>query len=316
MHIDTLNVARLAATALQTCGLALAIGSLLCGRWLSGIGGLSDWRDGLAGALRSTLRAGVALILIAALPIAWLAAATMSGSTLGEAGASLQPMVEQTHYGHLWLAGTTIAVLSLGAAARAVRVDGGVAWGLLWLGLVAFALTRSASGHAADAAEPVLPILMDWIHLLAISTWVGVTLVTAMVVAPRMPPFTWPDRRLCAAFILALSNTAMAALATLVVTGLFSAWRLVRTVQHLLYTDYGHTLLVKAALVIACIGLGGFNRFAEMPKLRAALDGPVRESGKITGRRFMRVLSFEAILLLGALLAATLLAGSAPPGPM
>lgn len=314
MAIDPLTLARIAVTAIQNFGLALALGALLCARWLGHAEGLSAWRDALRFRLRATVRAGAGLIVVAVLPMAWLEAATMSGTGLREATASVLPMIQETHYGHAWLAGAAVSVALLVLAARPARASTRLARMLVGAGLAAFALTKSLSGHAADAGTWSLPVLADWIHILSIGIWVGTVVVSAVVVAPRVARASGLDRRTCVTFVQSLSDTATVALCSLLVTGAYAAWRIVGTLQSLMHTDYGHTLLVKLMFVAVCIGLGAFNRFIDMPQLLAALPTRQPVNGKPPAQRFMRILSIEAVFLLGALLMAATLVGTPPPG--
>src|SRR5262249_57620064 len=75
---------------------------------------------------------------------------------------------------------------------------GGRAWWVpaVMLGAAALlALTRSASGHAADWGDMSLPELMDGLHLLAGSLWGGGLVVLASTVLPVLcregRPLSW-----------------------------------------------------------------------------------------------------------------------------
>nr|WP_230965052.1 CopD family protein [Burkholderia stagnalis] len=157
---------------------------------------------------------------------------------------------------------------------------------------------------------------IDWLHLLAISTWVGIVFVTAGVVMPRLLAAPRGEAPAGAAFVQSLSDAATAALVVLFVTGAYNGWRGVNTSANLFDSAYGQVLLAKLALVLLAAALGGHNRFFGMPKLLAALS---HASGNAPGgplRHFNVVLRVESVVLAGVLAAAAVLASSPLPGTM
>ncbi|MGF6261926.1 putative copper export protein [Paraburkholderia youngii] len=93
------------------------------------------------------------------------------------------------------------------------------------LTLPAAALARSHGGHPIDARAFSVPVWVDWVHLLAISAWVGLVLVATYVVVPRLSGAPAAERANTATFIQSLSDAATFALAILVITGAYSGWR-------------------------------------------------------------------------------------------
>jgi putative copper export protein len=140
-----------------------------------------------------------------------------------------------------------------------------------WFALAGVALAGSNGGHPVRAGLFSLPVWADWAHLLAISAWVGLVLVTTYVVVPRF--FNAPDGEHVnsAAYVQSLSDTATLALVVLFVTGAYNGWRGVDFPGNLLESGYGQILLLKLALVLVAAALGGHNRFFEMPGLLASL---------------------------------------------
>ena len=98
-------------------------------------------------------------------------------------------------------------------------------------------------------------------------------------------------------------------------SGLFKVWRAFEpsaSARQFIDSDYGHTLLVKLALVAVAVALGGANRFIVLPRLFAELAGV--ENGGGWRRGLTRILHVEAATLLLVLVAATVLGGTEPPG--
>src|SRR5262249_13519089 len=131
------------------------------------------------------------------------------------------------------------------------------------------ALTRSASGHAADWGDLSLPELMDGLHLLAASLWGGGLLVLATTVLPVVYRNTGHVRRtLLADIARRFAVLASLALAGVLVTGLYNAWQRVGTVQALVTTAYGRILLTKLLLVLPLLTLGALNHYLSVPLLQ------------------------------------------------
>jgi putative copper resistance protein D len=114
-----------------------------------------------------------------------------------------------------------------------------------------------------------------------------------------------------ARWVQTLSSVATGALAVVIGSGLFNAWRGIASAANLIGSAYGTTLVVKVALVLIAFALGGFNRLQAMPRLLTALRAPADHSS--LPRRFVQVLRIEAVVLFAALMAAALLRSSPLP---
>src|SRR5215475_4022960 len=118
---------------------------------------------------------------------------TMSGLPLAMLGRTLPIVLLRTHYGRVWfvrLGALVMLWMSWGMGRRRLHSQAIPASMLVAGGLIA--LTRSLSGHAADWGDLTLPVLMDWLHLLAGGLWGGGLLALASAVLPgvlrHMPP--------------------------------------------------------------------------------------------------------------------------------
>lgn len=161
-----------------------------------------------------------------------------------------------------------------------------------------------------------MPVWIDWLHLLAISAWVGLVIVATYVVVPRLADARGGERRNGAAFVQSLSDAATFALVVLFSTGAYNGWRGVGASANLFGSAYGQVLLLKLALVVLAAALGGHNRFFEMPALLAAFKSPSPNAHAFVRslRRFGVVLQVESLVLLGVIAAAAVLASSPLPG--
>lgn len=222
-------------------------------------------------------------------------------------------MVVETGFGHAWLVGAafTLCIIALSF----LRSGSDTRFPLLmWIALAGAALARSNGGHPVDSGLFSLPVWVDWLHLLAISAWVGLVLVTTYVVMPPLIRVPGSERRNGASFVHSLSDASTYALIVLFSTGAYNGWRGVNTPSNLLESTYGQIFLLKLALVLVAAALGGHNRFFEMPKLVSALKSPSAAAPSRPLRRFATVLQLESLVLAGVLMVAAVLVSSPLPG--
>lgn len=178
--------------------------------------------------------------------------------------------VFDTRYGRVALGRVVLLVVAgvaLVAAARQRAPDEGtdgrgkdgvepsvvarVALGVLGVALL---LSLGLSGHAATGDLVPVALVADLVHVGAVGLWLGGLLVVLAVALPRAQPDEL--RRVVPRF----SSIAFAAVAALVVTGVFQSWRQVGGLDALTQTTYGHLLLAKLALFVVMVGFGYLGR--------------------------------------------------------
>ena len=137
------------------------------------------------------------------------------------------------------------------AASEERRQGAPEAAGLLLLAVIS---TVSASGHAAAASPRLLALAADALHLGAASVWLGGLIVLLAVVLPHQDPL---DAQRA---IRAFSPVAATAIAVLVVTGTYQAWRETRSLDALGGTSYGRLVIVKVALVVLIVVAAAVTR--------------------------------------------------------
>ncbi len=121
-------------------------------------------------------------------------------------------------------------------------------------------LTLSLASHAAGVPDNhPLAIIDDFLHLLAAAFWVGGLFHFALVL-PVIKKNLQPEetRAILAAIVPRFSHLAGTSVTALIVTGLYSYAIQVGSLQGLT-TPYGKVLLVKVALVLPLLALGGLN---------------------------------------------------------
>jgi copper transport protein len=179
-----------------------------------------------------------------------------------------------TRWGALWnarellLAGLVALALwartSAGGAAARPRPRAGLFAAAL---VVALVVVRALAGHAAGATHRPLAVAVDAAHVLAAGAWVGGVAAFGLALAAARGE----AGALARACRRPFARVAGVSLAVLAVTGLLAAGAQIASVDALLTTDYGRTLIVKSALVagVAALGLGNalLLRRGQLPRL-------------------------------------------------
>lgn len=163
-----------------------------------------------------------------------------------------------------------------------------LATGLLLLG------TFSLQSHAAAEPWPLLPLLADWIHLAAVSVWVGglFSFLGGMRLVRSIDPET--RTRFTSLLIPHFTKVALSSVVVLALTGLYSAILRLGTFAALVNTQYGQALILKLAIALPMVLLGAVNFLVTTPALRRAA---VKMGGSPTlVARFRALLTGEVVL--------------------
>lgn len=253
-----------------------------------------------------------------------------------------------THVGKVWLAKMAVLVglliiwlfvLGTGTPAppRTTRHRRA-----LLAGAALFCLLVALAGHAADRGNVSLDVAADWLHVMAVSAWVG-GLISLRALLPAALD-RLDEKTAARVFTDALgrfSTVAGVCLAILLSTGVYHVLIHIHTWDGL-SSPYGLALLVKLAFVAPMIALGALGRYAILPELRALTGERVRlrgfarlanasiasvrrminrhsstlaEAGERTAveRRGLRLILFECLLAAGVLACTAILTQTMPP---
>jgi copper transport protein len=203
--------------------------------------------------------------------------------------------------------GKTFVAMTLGFALVAAFVY--LAWLLerRWLLVPALALALvfagglSVSGHdAVDPGSSWKSALADWVHLSAVSLWIGGLVALAVAVWPVAPSLRGEVFARFSRFATVLVALVLAAgtyLAIVRLPAFYDLWR----------ASYGRVLLVKLALVALVLAWGAVHRFVVRPALAGAGDGFLVRVG--------RSVAGESVAAIAVLLVAAVLVDSKPPQP-
>jgi putative copper resistance protein D len=217
----------------------------------------------------------IALMTLAAFGILLSRTLELNGGAWSTLFADMRVAVLVTHFGHIWV--WRIPALALLWLAwlwsRRHPAQAWTGW-LMGLALAAIALTRSNTGHPADHGDFLIPVWIDWLHILAAGTWVGSLFGMTLAVFPHLLRQGAHALADTAAVFQRLSTLSGIALAVLLACGIYNVTQQLGPVSALWTSRYGITLDIKLALVLSMILIGAHNRYWKLPRLRACAGLP------------------------------------------
>lgn len=269
-------------------------------------------------ALGLTLWLGAPMLLVGgALLSITQAADAASVSLLGAVGEPLARVLVGTRAG-------TLLGLRIGLLALAVLLAGVALrrWDRRWwiaalcpaVGVLA---TVSLSAHAAASATwLVVLVAVDLAHLVAVAIWVGGLAQLGLVLGwlrRRAATDAELDDRPAIAAVAGQFARTIYAVAAIVATGLIQTLVQVGSIEALVATPYGQTLILKLLLFATMAALGLLHWRAIVPRLSGVRLGGVWASvaGRL-GERFRWTIGIEAALGVGVLLLTGLLTAQQP----
>jgi len=165
-----------------------------------------------------------------------------------------------------------------------------------------------AAGHAAQTSPRGVSLMLDWLHLVAGSLWIG-GLLGLLVLWHSLPAI----RRIAGLIICVprFSNVAFVSVMLLLASGTGATVIHMPILAALWQTSYGKMILIKIGLLAAAMLLGAVNLLRTKPRIVAARDRP--EGGPSAALLLRHAISLETLLLTAAVFAAALLSSLAPP---
>ncbi len=128
---------------------------------------------------------------------------------------------------------------------------------LSWLNLtlgMALLLALTLSGHEATGNIPGYTVIVNWLHLLAASLWIGGLLYISIIYLPVLKQKSLLEGvHSLIAILPHYSALAITGILILLVTGPLDAATRMNTFDQLITTEYGRALIVKSVLVAILI---------------------------------------------------------------
>lgn len=300
-----------AITLLDRAALALVIGTAAAWLYLlpAQRGG-----EGISRAPLPVLFLALALLALTGAGDLLARTAALADVGLDAAWPYLGRVLTHSDYGAFWFlrAGAWAVLFALAVRIARRGADRPVAWGTATCA-VAIIFAASATGHAGDGGALTLPNLVNVLHVVAAGLWGGAVLVYALRLLPRLRRPGLPARAL-ALSATRLSTLAGVALAAVLASGVYNAWRQLPDWPALWGSDYGRALLLKLAAVGVMMAIGVWNRFLIVPAIEAGARSAETVADAGPALRFLRVLRVDAMVFLLVLAGAALLGMQVPPG--
>ncbi|MGI0097555.1 MAG: virginiamycin B lyase family protein, partial [Nitrosopumilaceae archaeon] len=217
----------------------------------------------------------------------------------------------QTSFGTTWIIrmGITIGLLIIWFwMERKKHVSTKNQFPLLILSLALIG-TSTMIGHGA-ASEQIPAIVLDYVHNLIASIWIGGIIFFGFILLPTLSILE--DKRKELLSLLAIprfSIMIVISLGILVITGPTLLWFLEGNVGLLLESTYGKLIIAKIAIASVMISIGGYNQFGIQKKAEKNL-----KSGSITvHKKLRRSLKIESALGIILLVVVALLTNATLP---
>jgi copper transport protein len=276
---------------LSYVGATLLVGGSCFAFWL--------WPDGRRGVRLARLMIGAVVVAgVGSVGALLVQGPYVAGRSLGGLfDAGLLGETFSTSYGRpllLRVLAVALSVPVLGIWPRIPEGEDDGPGGVAALGnAVLLAASFSLTGHAAEASPRLLAEAADAVHLLAAGVWMGGLAVLVFAFLPEA------GEAARAQVLPRWSRTAAAAVAAMVITGTYQAWRETRSLGALTGTGYGRLLIIKLAVVAGLLLLALFAR-------RAVAAAAARPDG------LWRIVQGEALLGLAVLSVTSFLVATPP----
>lgn len=159
-------------------------------------------------------------------------------------------------------------------------------------------------GHSQTVKPHLLAIAADLGHLVAGALWVGGVVGLLLFLAETSPARRGPARRgpaegrdplRATAVVRRFSRYALWSVLLLATSGAVIGVLIVGTVNALVTTGYGLTLLLKLGIILPIVGIAAYNRYRLLPAIL------VRPTSRVRWRTLHRTLAYEAALLIAVL---------------
>ena len=271
---DAVNDSLIVIRAIHFAATALTTGTLVFRAVVADPALLSA--EAVATVMRTQIRrvawVGLAITVVSGAIWLLLVAAVMSGLTFSEAITAdvLSTVVNETQFGRVFEIRSLLAIIL--AACLAFDRLPPARWLALAsaLGLVA---AIAWTGHAGSTPGETgfLHLTADTLHLIAAAAWTGSLVPFALLlVAVRHYPCE-ASARLARDATQRFSTLGIAAVATVLGSGIVNAWILVGSINGLIATQYGRLLMLKIALFAAMVAFAAVNRLWLTPRLALPL---------------------------------------------
>ncbi|MHB8481346.1 MAG: copper resistance D family protein [Nitrospiria bacterium] len=235
----------------------------------------------------------------------------ISGKNIRAVFPYLVIVLEKTHWGRIWVDRFIVStVLGLIWASCLNREN--IPFRMVLILLIALSGTFSLIGHPADTGDFTWRVIMDTLHLAAVSLWIGGLVPLFYLIAVIRPGYLPEMNPFLTKIVGRFSVMATLCVVLILATGLSAVWNTwgrFPTMGILFSSNYGKYFLTKLVFVLFVLMTGAASRFYILPGLRKVPSG-IRSP---LVNRFYIFLMMELIFTIGILISAFLLTQSTPP---
>jgi copper transport protein len=186
-----------------------------------------------------------------------------------------------------------------------------LAWMSAGTTFVAWSVTAVPTELGKTTVDSVADGLIDHVHVVAVSAWVGGIAMLALLAITSHRHLTPAGAEVWARLWPRFSIVALVAVGCVLVSGAWLSWKHLGSPSELFDTSFGRVLLLKVSLVAVMIAVGAINEFLLMPRIaRARAAGAAGSVFRLAVRVFPRLVALEALLALGVLFVLSFLTGS------
>ena len=216
-----------------------------------------------------------------------------------------------TAFGTTWLIRMIITIILLGIwfwMERKPRLTPKKHIPMLAASLVLI-FTTTMMGHGA-ATELTAPIILDYVHNLLASVWIGGVIFFGFVLLPVLAGLDATQKaRITLAILPRYSGMITIAIGILIITGPTLLWFLDSDVASLTNSTYGSLIIAKIMLAIVMIGFGVFYQF----KIQSQAERNLKSGNTFTFNKLSKPLRAEAMVGIALLGVVALLVNSSLP---
>ena len=216
-----------------------------------------------------------------------------------------------TAFGTIWLIRMIITIILLGIwfwMERKPRLSPKKHLPMLVASLVLI-FTTTMMGHGA-ATELTGPIVLDYVHNLLASVWIGGVIFFGFVLLPTLAGLDQTQKsRVTLAILPRYSGMITIALGILIITGPTLLWFLESDVISLTNSTYGYLIIAKIMLAVVMIGFGAFYQF----KIQKQAERNLKSGKTFSFNKLSKPLKAEALIGIALLGVVALLVNSSLP---
>ncbi|MGQ0605752.1 MAG: copper resistance CopC/CopD family protein [Candidatus Nitrosotenuis sp.] len=157
--------------------------------------------------------------------------------------------------------------------------------------------TTTVIGHGA-ASEQLSAIIIDYIHNLIASIWIGGVIFFGFILLPAFTKLDNTKKELASLLMIPrFSSVIIVSLGIVIITGPILLWLLEDDVELLSQSYYGLLIIGKITIGLAMVALGGYNQFKIQKTGERSLNSNISVHQKL--RRSLRTEAILGIILLG-----------------